>query len=544
MPFDPESLDYALANIAKRSSNKYYQTSSQSPTASAGAPHAPPSHVPGSWPSPPLPPSAALGLQLPSQVTHISWDQCVPELSRGWDEGNGWESEEEERESSIWDNGHTWGTTPEGNGPRAFRSERAHKQVPVAWNAPAPHAPSPATQTARTGQWTHSSNFQTAQSRPSASAWESELDGEGWTHVEASSDSSGSWSLPVHPSESISHVAGPSVVASATSQAPFLNGLSSKLLSLKKDEGKQRRYVATAPAVSSAPPTHFPGDGFSTFEKTVRGAPVNGRAASVWKVDSSQVAPRAWPALEEEIMSRDLASKPFSVDNGYGKDTTAFDNTVHDNKIGRGLPKGTSDNGWTTKDTVGSAVCRPFVRQENVHKPKDDWTAEKLRGNTVEDISWDNPCQPKNLQSSDTSWQADINGWSAPQKAKSMIDGRGPWTVTDEAKTRPSKTRLSKYRQLRSAVPVVATQGHRQLPLLAPESQSGIQPKNDDMEAEPLLKVSKEDATKKGVEHQVRAGKGSKYGHAIGRPEYLDSLEKPVSFYESSHLGCPKWQSR
>ncbi|PSN63108.1 hypothetical protein BS50DRAFT_648548 [Corynespora cassiicola Philippines] len=48
---------------------------------------------------------------------------------------------------------------------------------------------------------------------------------------------------------------------------------------------------------------------------------------------------------------------------------------------------------------------------------------------------------------------------------------------------------------------------------------------------EPLYKISKEKAEEKKLEHQVRAGKGTLYTHAIGRPEYLDTLEKPYAIF-------------
>lgn len=538
---NPYSLDQALANIAKTRPDRFYQASSQSPTISVGAPNAPPSHIPGSWPepnrSPASPyvspvqnlgtglefpqPAAALGLQSDLQDMFSSWDQRRPEPSRGdWNEGNGWESGEEGRKSSTWDSGDTWGSPQQDHGRNAFTSERELRQV-SGWDAPTPHVSSPVAQTARTGLWTHSSDFHTARSRPSASAWESEIDGEGWTYVEASSDSSGSWSLPVHPSESISHVAGPSVAASVATQAPFVDEFANKLLSLKKDEETQRQSVVTAPAASLAPPMQFPGNGFSTFERSVRAAPVKGQAPSVWKIDRAEVA-LSWPALEKETIPQSFVNAAFPVDNGFRK--------VHNNKNWRKPTNDTPANDSTTEKTVGLQVARPSVLHDHNSTSKNVWITEET--------SWDIPSKPKNLQPSETSWQADINGWSAPQKADSMVDGRNPWAATDEAKIQPSKTRLSKYRQLRLPVPEVAKE-YRQLRLPTPDKKHGTRSENANMKTESLLKVTKEDVVKKGVEHQVRAGKGSKYGHAIGRPEYLDSLEKPASAHDSRSLVRP-----
>ncbi|KAI4648732.1 uncharacterized protein J4E79_009803 [Alternaria viburni] len=49
--------------------------------------------------------------------------------------------------------------------------------------------------------------------------------------------------------------------------------------------------------------------------------------------------------------------------------------------------------------------------------------------------------------------------------------------------------------------------------------------------AEPCLTISKSTSSKSGIEHAVRAGKATEYGHVVGRPEYLDRLEKPYAVF-------------
>ncbi|KAI4917563.1 uncharacterized protein J4E92_008957 [Alternaria infectoria] len=49
--------------------------------------------------------------------------------------------------------------------------------------------------------------------------------------------------------------------------------------------------------------------------------------------------------------------------------------------------------------------------------------------------------------------------------------------------------------------------------------------------AEPRLTISKSTSSKSGIEHAVRAGKATEYGHVVGRPEYLDRLEKPYAVF-------------
>jgi len=49
--------------------------------------------------------------------------------------------------------------------------------------------------------------------------------------------------------------------------------------------------------------------------------------------------------------------------------------------------------------------------------------------------------------------------------------------------------------------------------------------------AEPRLTISKATSSKSGIEHAVRGGKATEYGHVVGRPEYLDRLEKPYAVF-------------
>jgi hypothetical protein len=48
---------------------------------------------------------------------------------------------------------------------------------------------------------------------------------------------------------------------------------------------------------------------------------------------------------------------------------------------------------------------------------------------------------------------------------------------------------------------------------------------------ESLYSIPASKAKQEMLEHQVRAGKGTKYHHIVGRPKYLDSLEKPYAVF-------------
>ncbi|KAI8939951.1 hypothetical protein NX059_003677 [Plenodomus lindquistii] len=107
-----------------------------------------------------------------------------------------------------------------------------------------------------------------------------------------------------------------------------------------------------------------------------------------------------------------------------------------------------------------------------------------------------------------------------------------PTNAMSTSKRHSNKT-LLKYRQLRTASDT-GPKPHWQFPPppsnknpIPASSHNGpyIAPK------EPLLTISKEAASEKGVEHQVRAGKAMQYGHVVGRPEYLDALDKPYAVF-------------
>ncbi|KAJ4345399.1 uncharacterized protein N0V89_011529 [Didymosphaeria variabile] len=482
-------------------------------------------------PPPPLP-VGPLGPQSPSQNTHVSWDQHLPQPSTGWNDQNGWESGEETRSCSR-NTGDTWDLNQHENRLGGWKpSEYERELIPMSWGAPETHAPWPTARTTRTGHWAHPSDLLTSRSRPSESVWESKIDGDGWTHIEASSESSGSWALPVHPSESISHVAGPSTIAPALSQTPSVNELSSKLLSLKEDEGTRRRSVATNPAVSLNRTTRLHGGGFSTFEKSVRNAFRNDKTIPTWEGNRAPVAPTVWAAAEKKTSPQGFWNQSTPFGKGHEKKIyTSSDKTVHGSKGQKETFQATGDNGWGVKDRVGSSGGWPLVTEQEYQPVMDDWTVQKLYGHTAKETSWEQPTKPKNVVANDDSWQADVNGWSAPQEPRTLANEPNPWTKDAASKDQPLKTRLSKYRQLRSPATETGTIRHRQFPPPGSERSPKAGSRKECMEAEPLLKVLREDAARKGIEHQVRAGKGAKYGHAIGRPEYLDSLEKPYAVF-------------
>jgi hypothetical protein len=137
----------------------------------------------------------------------------------------------------------------------------------------------------------------------------------------------------------------------------------------------------------------------------------------------------------------------------------------------------------------------------------------------------DSPWNTKN-----TAWNNDKPGavqWSAETWASTPAEPKPAST----SKRHTTKS-LSKYRHLRPTASDTGPKSHWQFPpSLLPSKLPSLSSTAHTLPAEPLHKLSISQASQKGVEHQVRAGTGTQYGHAISRPEYLDTLEKPYAVF-------------
>ncbi|KAI4611118.1 hypothetical protein J4E83_008061 [Alternaria metachromatica] len=186
-------------------------------------------------------------------------------------------------------------------------------------------------------------------------------------------------------------------------------------------------------------------------------------------------------------------------------------------------------NDWAgLKSALTSAFANPAVpAPAPAPAPEDAWPTQ----------SWsfpaDNPVQPTVQQPTPTPYA------SAPAPAP-------PETAKPNAPThRMSNKTLSRYRPNHNfpsrihpkPTPNFAAQPHWQFP--PPPSTSTLKTpihassSNNTYiaPAEPRLTISKSTSSTKGIEHAVRAGKATEYGHVVGRPEYLDRLEKPYAVF-------------
>ncbi|KAF2627888.1 hypothetical protein BU25DRAFT_491039 [Macroventuria anomochaeta] len=205
-----------------------------------------------------------------------------------------------------------------------------------------------------------------------------------------------------------------------------------------------------------------------------------------------------------------------------------------------------NNDNWGQTDTKIAAVdgWNTDNKNDNSKDEQNDtdgfegWDANNAWGAAQDtDTAWD---QPQDT-TKDVPFSADAgNSWAAP--AAPVADDK----ATEKAKSssiskRHTSKSLSKYRQLSS--PSLAPKAHWQFP--PPSSKRTLRPATSDqaseksgrtrllpsVPSEPLYKIPKSAADEKGIQHQVLAGPGTEYGHAVSRPEYLDGLDKPYAVF-------------
>lgn len=111
-----------------------------------------------------------------------------------------------------------------------------------------------------------------------------------------------------------------------------------------------------------------------------------------------------------------------------------------------------------------------------------------------------------------TGWKdAQDNGWKATEKATRKPDNDSSWIVEDSW----SKPGVAKKQNAWDDLP---------------NNQSEPNPWTTSKPAKPNTSKTRPKHKPAWPSVQDKADKGTPYGHAIGRPEYIDSLEKPVSY--------------
>tara|TARA_R110002003_G_scaffold57_3_gene5120 strand:+ start:8899 stop:9933 length:1035 start_codon:yes stop_codon:yes gene_type:complete len=198
-------------------------------------------------------------------------------------------------------------------------------------------------------------------------------------------------------------------------------------------------------------------------------------------------------------------------------------------------------SGWGNAMETGWAAS--YTKKDGWDDAKDGWSvAEASRGVKQNATNADGWAADQIKKDGDDLWATQSNTWgNEPSKADDKPpvqwnnDTAWPSTPNDNKPNKPpsiskrhTSKSLAKYRKP-STSPAVP-QPHWQFPPrpsttpIPPSSHPTLAP-------EPHPAVPSKAASLAGLEHQVRAGAGTPYGHAIARPSYVDTLERPYAVF-------------
>ncbi|KAI4907587.1 hypothetical protein J4E90_009616 [Alternaria incomplexa] len=208
-----------------------------------------------------------------------------------------------------------------------------------------------------------------------------------------------------------------------------------------------------------------------------------------------------------------------------------------------------ADSDWNRKDNGwGNPPSSP--KQERVDK-MNDWAGLK----SALTSAFANPPAPARAPAPEVPWRNQAWNFPADNAVQPTIQqpaitpfNSAPAQVpdgVDPPNRRMSNKTLSRYRPnhnfpsriIPKPTPKFTAQPHWQFPPPPSTSTSKNVLHADNPNdtyiapAEPRLTISKSASSKSGIEHAVRAGKATEYGHVVGRPEYLDRLEKPYAVF-------------
>ncbi|RYN56672.1 hypothetical protein AA0114_g2723 [Alternaria tenuissima] len=250
--------------------------------------------------------------------------------------------------------------------------------------------------------------------------------------------------------------------------------------------------------------------------------------------------------------SRDNDKKGwFSTDddtsNGWAKDDD--DDTI---KVA---------DGWNTKETGwGTTAIPPIEKKHGQNDLADLKSALKsaFEDPSAPEAAWKNQswgiprntAKPATQQATPTPFTTVAAQAPPPSKQPQRMSNKtlaqyrpnrppsGPAPSPTQQSERRSNKPLANYRpnhpSLSSPTPISAPQPHWQFP--PPPSTSlpanPISSNSTYIAPElPRLTISQRTSTAKGIEHAVRPGRATHYGHAVGRPQYLDGLDEPYAVF-------------
>lgn len=287
-------------------------------------------------------------------------------------------------------------------------------------------------------------------------------------------------------------------------------------------------YRARVPSQTIPPPAHDPRENeararytspppksYAVFDKdTVRSAKTAGTHKSRPR---SQTVADNWAAT---VTHNSWGRSDFAKSDWDGNLKNRWGPQNHDEAADNDWSAASNEknNAWTTEnvkemDERGWYTIKPRKPEEWSHGASEAQPTRRSRRDAAENLR-----SPQEVDFKEVNWDRTRHSKSHKHSA--------------------SETAAKRRHRYSYEPPDATPKSHWRLPLplggrSSKDERLFILPK------EPLHNISREVANEKGIEHQVRPGEGARYGHLVGRPEYLDSFEKPVSRLKQSPVFLP-----
>lgn len=506
-------------------------------------------------------------------VTHSVWEQ-EPEWDRQT-KADGWSSPGEE----SWDTDQRWSKGRPGIYEGVRRRSKSRARI-VRESSPPPRGSEHPSQRQRL------KHGRSQKSRPrSRSHWADDMktssdDADGWTPLEASSDTStsvGQSDSTLKPSHSRSQIQQETNSRQRRSRREQSQSRHQRRLSQLIREPSAGLYeksppsmlVRNAPTVVATPAWQHPTDvrsrqpsAYTQFSVPTAAPPPTWGCASEKARKDSAAATYLPPAPFSTVGEDHLQSRQSSGSSSWGigdqkwsknssEKTSAQKRASRDgdkkNSIwggadgtvaGWGDDQGEAwgvegsekkDEGWTTDAKgdsgwdVSDAEGTPAdVWETDIKKASWDQTdAKNAAHQTSNDDGWGHIDTSQNDKNKGGGFEESRGtGWDQPQDDIPFNANAGDTWTAAAAAVIDKAPKKDKSRHLSS--PPLA-KPHYTFPPPPPPTPS--------IPSSPLRKIPPSLAAERGIQHQVLAGPGTAYGHAVSRPVYVDGLDKPYAVF-------------
>ncbi|KAH8732710.1 hypothetical protein GQ44DRAFT_765791 [Phaeosphaeriaceae sp. PMI808] len=514
--------------------------------------------LPGAWPQSPVSPGV---VPLPAdqplrdddvQTADTTWDgsqdgwvefntQGSEKNCGDWDEESEWDTQsktekwdaQDETQSETWDTDETRGTNKLD---KKRVNQWSRSRASTLQNNSIVRDVSPATTSNRRSHPSRNDGSRRARSnlRPRSSHWDQGSPSSPEDYNRASYVASVSESLAaceisdstVLPSQSRSQIQHPKTRSRSKkqlSQKRSVHNISERLSQRSQETARQSTSIGTGRTPSKAsrtvqnhkvppapvdPPVYLPK---ASYRSSSFAAP---------SISNAPLPPQ-WSTVESETPRKQSFDAAYIPANPPSAINVAEDPwiTGKDNKKNWDIDWGAEDAAGSKNEKsweVNSAwSSKPPAKQDTEWEPNHEhWEPkENTKWESKKKIQKPNPPTPKPTNS------------PPPQPISTPTPP--PSLTTTPSKRHTSKSPLKPRNPQPSSSPSSSSpKPHWQFPPTTPAL-----PPIPEHAPEPLLKLSSKQASEAGIEHQVRAGKGTQYGHVVGRPTYIDALDRPYAVF-------------